>query len=75
MKLWEVVAENLNAGAGGTAVGNAGPETIMLKPPSRTRHRPLPQIGYRIRVGRRTIPTPGYPADDAGGVINSAIGG
>lgn len=75
MKISEVIAENLNAGPGGASVGNAGSETIMIKPPTRIRRRPQPQVGYHIRVGRHTIPTPGYPADDAGGVINSAIGG
>jgi hypothetical protein len=76
MKIWEIVTEDLQAGAGGVTVGNAGSETMMMRPPERVRHlKPIPQVGYGIKIGNRVIPTPKYTDDNDRGQINKIEGG
>lgn len=61
MKIWEIVA-----GSAGVTVGNAGADSIMMKPPQRIRRgKQIPQVGYSIRIGRRRIPTPGFNNKDS----------
>lgn len=75
MKIAEIIAEDLNAGSGGVGVGNAGGESMILKPPQPMRRlkRP-PQVGYGIQIGNMVIPTPGYTSDNDRGQINK-VGG
>lgn len=68
MKIYEIV------------VGNAGPETVALKPPERERipHRRVqrpPQPGYFVKLGNKAIPSPLDQSDNELGVVNSVIGG
>lgn len=77
MKIVEIISENLNAGAGGVTVGNAGAETAILRPPpppTRRLKKP-PQVGYGIQIGDTVIPTPGYNSDNDRGQINKVEGG
>ena len=78
MKISEIidVSENLNAGSGGVTVGNAGGETIMLRPPTpKRRMKQIPQVGYGIKIGRTVIPTPRYNSANDLGQINKVEGG
>jgi hypothetical protein len=76
--LHRALNENFNAGSadGGVQVGNAGAETIIMKPPQRIRkEKPIPQISYGIKIGRVIIPTSSYNSDNDRGQVNKIEGG
>jgi hypothetical protein len=59
-------------------VGNAGAENFMLHnepddevPPRNDKHPP--QVGYKMRIGNRVVPTARYNSKDVGGTVGSNV--
>lgn len=76
MKIIDIISEDLQAGGGNVTVGNAGSESMMLRPPAPVRHmKKIPQVGYGIQIGDKVIPTPSYNPDNDRGQVNSVVGG
>ncbi len=71
MKITEIIFEY---------VGDVGPETMILHPPepseqNQRKDDQIPQVGYKMRIGKKLIPTARYNSANDQGQSNQVIGG
>lgn len=76
MKIIDIISEDFHVGGGDSGVGNAGGDSIIMKAPTPMRRlKKPPQVGYGIKIGKMTIPTPEYTSDNDREQINKVEGG